>query len=185
MQPGRSERGFTLIEAMLSLGILAVSLLGLAQMQIISVRSTHFARSTTVASGLGRDLVENMAMWRYDDARLAAPAKVDALDDGKVSELFDLGKDESVAKTEIPVAFSDSTASDPNVTTTNALGIYDGLASPEGFTRYWTPIEIDPDNDGVPDGKLVVVVVRWREPGFGFRQVVHTGYKANPGVVFH
>jgi prepilin-type N-terminal cleavage/methylation domain-containing protein len=47
-----SQRGFTLVEAMVSIGVLAVGLLGMAQLQIYGIRSNQGARATMRAAQL-------------------------------------------------------------------------------------------------------------------------------------
>ena len=60
----RQERGFTLIEAMLSSAILAVGLLGLAGMTTLSFTRNSDSNEMTVATNLAADLVERMQFNR-------------------------------------------------------------------------------------------------------------------------
>jgi len=60
----RKEKGFTLIEAMLSSAILAVGLLGLAGMTTLSFTRNSDGNEMTVATNLAAELVERMQFNR-------------------------------------------------------------------------------------------------------------------------
>jgi len=60
----RQEKGFTLIEAMVSSAILAVGLLGLAGMTTLSFTRNSDGNETTVATNLAAELVERMQFNR-------------------------------------------------------------------------------------------------------------------------
>lgn len=52
----RSERGLTLLEAMISLAILLIGLLGMARLQIFGLGATQGARAQTIATQLASEL---------------------------------------------------------------------------------------------------------------------------------
>jgi len=66
---------------------------------------------------------------------------------------------------------------------------YSGITSPVDtslpaaeqviFQRYWNVFLIDLNGSGTPQGKLVQIVVRWKEPNFGYRQVSTSFYKVD------
>ncbi len=56
-----SQNGFTLIEILISVFVLAVGLLGMGGLQITSMKSTNNAHFVTTASFLARDLGERMS----------------------------------------------------------------------------------------------------------------------------
>lgn len=56
----RSEKGFTLIESIIALAVLAVSLLGLAQLMAVALRQNAFARSNTMAITLAQEKLEEL-----------------------------------------------------------------------------------------------------------------------------
>jgi type IV pilus assembly protein PilV len=61
------QSGFTIIEVMIALVILAVGLLALATMQIVSIRSNAFSSEMTYATMLAQDRLEQIRNMDYDD----------------------------------------------------------------------------------------------------------------------
>ncbi|HEY9816903.1 MAG TPA: type IV pilus modification protein PilV [Candidatus Obscuribacterales bacterium] len=53
-------RGFTLIEALVALLVLSVGLLGLAMMQVKSMKNTHVAYQRSIATIAAQDIVERL-----------------------------------------------------------------------------------------------------------------------------
>jgi len=60
MKKMRNQRGFTLLEVLISIIILSVALLALAGLQIISIRGNAFGGTMTEAITLGRDKIEDL-----------------------------------------------------------------------------------------------------------------------------
>jgi type IV pilus assembly protein PilV len=56
----RSERGFTLVEAMVALVVLSVGLLGIAGLQITSLKVNHGSATRTQAVYLAYDIIDRM-----------------------------------------------------------------------------------------------------------------------------
>lgn len=56
----RDQRGFTLLEVMITLVILAIGLLGLAGLQIIAIKGNSFGQQMTVASTVAQNQLEQM-----------------------------------------------------------------------------------------------------------------------------
>ena len=71
-----AQRGFSLIEVMISMVILAVGILGVAQMQILASNQNGLARRTSRAAAIARDFVETAQRWTWNDPRL--PVVLDA-----------------------------------------------------------------------------------------------------------
>ncbi len=61
---GDRQRGFTLIEVMVALLILAVGLLGFALLQTMNVRFTKSAQQRTIASNLAYEMIDIMRTQR-------------------------------------------------------------------------------------------------------------------------
>lgn len=79
----KAQRGFTLIEVLVTVIILAIGLLGLAGLQLSGMRYTHSAYQRSQATILGNDIVDRMRVNRvsaengaYDIAIGAAPSEV-------------------------------------------------------------------------------------------------------------
>lgn len=187
----RAERGFSIIEAIIAMSILAIGLIGMAALQIVAVRANQFGSRMGHASALARDLAENAQRWDYADARLAVLETVASADDAKIQAKWEMGRAE-VVPSSARAQFGEL-AGDTNATTANALGAtYQGLSpdldldgTPE-FHRYWTSWGLDLTASGTPQGKLVQIVVRWKDASVsvggvtGYRQVALSTYVPNP-----
>lgn len=56
----RDQGGFTLLEVMITLVILAIGLLGLAGLQVIAIKGNSFGQQVTVASTMAQNQLEQM-----------------------------------------------------------------------------------------------------------------------------
>src|SRR5687767_5308318 len=63
-----SDRGFSLIETLVAMGILATGLIGMAQLFTLATRQNLSARATTSATILARQKVEQLRSltWGFD-----------------------------------------------------------------------------------------------------------------------
>ena len=71
------ESGFTLIEVMMAMVVLAVGLMAVAGMQVISIQSNTGNRDITEASTLALDKLEFLKVLPRDDNRIRAGDHVD------------------------------------------------------------------------------------------------------------
>lgn len=189
-QKSGAPRGFTLIESLITMVVLIIAFLGFATLQLVGVQANYFGDRLVQASQLATDLAENVRRWPYTDPRLTPLSTIvgpSAISDPRITGSWDLGTSLSTAST---VQYSDL-ANDPNATNPGALGTnYQGLSSDVNgdgvpdFTRYWNVYAVDLSNSGTPNGLLVQIIVRWKQPGFGYRQVTTTAFKSNPSSVF-
>lgn len=73
-QPGiKKDEGFTLVEMVFAISILAVGILGVASMQISAIRSNNFAHGTTESTTWAMNKVEeliNIGLSDYDNSDL-------------------------------------------------------------------------------------------------------------------
>jgi prepilin-type N-terminal cleavage/methylation domain-containing protein len=190
----RARRGFTILEAMIALVVMAIGLLGLASLQVVGVRANHFGRKMALASSLVRDLADNVQRWDYGDARLATPRPVvTSTTDSSITTRWDMGRATAAGYT----ADYAEQAGDANATNQGQLTgtNYDGLLAtridpdyattstvPVGVKRYWNVFSLDVSGSGSSQGKLVQIIVRWREPGLGMRQITGSTFRPNPAA---
>jgi type IV pilus modification protein PilV len=197
----RSERGFSLVEALIASIVMLVGLLGLAALQVVGVRSNHFGRHMTQASQLAQDLIENLQRWDYNDARLS-PALArswnaqDAASTAAVNNEWDMGRGAAATHTDGSSYTADFSEGTANANKTAALNAAFCTPSPPGCP--YTGLSGDVDGDGVLDyqrywnvwtttfdgttttGKFIQVIVRWKEPGLGYRQIAASSFKEIP-----
>ncbi len=83
-----ANRGFSLIEVLIALVVLAVGLLGVAMMQIMNLRFTQSANQRTIATNLAYELVDMMRTNRLLSAQYQA-ITYDSFDAGVVSDAAD------------------------------------------------------------------------------------------------
>ncbi|HXF48827.1 MAG TPA: prepilin-type N-terminal cleavage/methylation domain-containing protein [Verrucomicrobiae bacterium] len=73
MRTRKNEKGFTLIEVMISMVILAVGILGLAPLMVLSIYSNTYSQDLTRATAVAQDRIEqlknqgNFASMPYDE----------------------------------------------------------------------------------------------------------------------
>jgi hypothetical protein len=185
--------GFSTIEAMAAAAVLLVGLLGLASLQIVGVRSNNFGRHLAQASNLAQDLTETIQRWDYGDSRLTPGAMrswntTDPTSTAAVDKEWDMGRGDAAKHADgsgYLADFSDKPG-DSNARVSSALtSAYTGLSSdvdgdsiPE-YVRYWNVWSTS--FDGVsPTGKTVQIVVRWKEPNFGWRETTASTFKPVP-----
>ena len=180
-----SERGFSLVEAMVSLVILAVGILGVAQMQIMASRQNLLSRDISRASTLARDFVASAQRWGWNDPRLQPGMACNATDANfPVTEAL-VGNQQDPA---VDFDYTATPAGHPNAAkeakTTDGLvtggTAYDGLAESllaqpafASFQLLWTVRDFDMDADGSCETRRVSVVVR-HPTAVGYRNLVHT-----------
>jgi len=71
-KPFRKQKGFTLIEVVAGLVILAIGLLAIAAMQITSTKGAYFSSNVTRATIFAQDKLEYLKSLSYSDSHLSA-----------------------------------------------------------------------------------------------------------------
>lgn len=66
----RQSQGFTLVEVMIALLILAIGLLGLAGLQIVSTKSNSFSNQMSIATTIAQDSLEALRNLNYSHSDL-------------------------------------------------------------------------------------------------------------------
>ena len=184
------SRGFTMVEALMTMAVMVVAFTGFATLQVIGVQANYFGDRLIQASGLATDLAENIERWSYTDPRLTPLTTLSgpsAMSSTAITGTWDLG---TGLTTSYRAQYSDL-AGDPNASNPGALAInYQGLSSDVNadgipdFFRYWNVYAIDLANSGTPNGLFIQIIVRWKQPGFGYRQLTASKFKRNPTSVF-
>ena len=145
----RSQCGTTLVEAMIALLVVAVGATGSIGVHAYQVARNGEARRITEATGLAQDLVENISLWAWDDARLLNSNGSNDGDIGDTAHRFE-------------------GSSPPYDHSQAELGsTWTGLPDRAGFERYWN-VAIPAD---FPNQRRIAVIVRWPQGG-GWRRVV-------------
>ena len=68
----QNQKGFSLIELLITLVIMAVGLLAMAEMQIISIRGNSFNNSLATATAHGQNKLEELTKLPYIDSALTS-----------------------------------------------------------------------------------------------------------------
>ena len=86
----RDERGFTFVEALVAVGILAGGMVAVAQLLVISLQMHHLGRRTSEASVLATAKIEELMKLNFDTSAAIAvtPVSPDALTQN-VANYFD------------------------------------------------------------------------------------------------
>jgi prepilin-type N-terminal cleavage/methylation domain-containing protein len=173
-----NERGFTLIESMAAMLIMLVCALGLGAMFSIGIRMNGDARRITRATAIAQDLIDNIALWPYQDNVAGTPlANVKTNNDADIADtafLFELDED--------PILKDRADHGEADLTALGAA--WTGIPSAElngMYERYWNVAYLDANGNGVNEMVQVAVIVRWRQQGgLGWRRVVLVTAKLNP-----
>lgn len=187
MRPSRRwDRGFSIIEGMMASIIMLIGLLGLASLQVVGVRSTHFGKKMALASQLARDLAEQAERWNYANesaagGRLIPLARVTTTTAALITTNWDWS-----GPTHGGFQYTPEYAEQADAAThPSALGAWTGLTAAALDTdlhRYWNVYDVDLLGTGSPQGKLVQILVVWLEPNLGWRQITSSVYLANPAA---
>jgi len=186
------NRGMTLIEAMMSMVVLLIGAGGIVSAQLMVVRHNQYAQRMAQASALLTDLQGSIEKWPYSDGRLISMGTFDSFTDTTIQDRWDMG-----FSTPLHTPRYSDHPDDSYATTKDALGpsfnpphqglttdVDGDVAGDRELIRYWNVYEIDLENSGTPNGKLIQVIVRWNEPQVGFRQISGAVFKRNPAKVF-
>jgi len=172
----RHERGLTLIEATVALAVMLIGALGMLGLHRQGQRMNDDGLRITRASAIAQDLLNQTAMWRWEDPRLTTnliptnPNPANDLDVGDSSFAF-----EGSAP---PFDYGEA---DLTLGGTTWLGIPSAEVQSAGYERYWnvSTAGLDGNGNGIADAMRIAAIVRWRS-GLGWRRVVLLGVKNNP-----
>ncbi len=148
----RGRGGFTLIEVLIALTILAIGLLGVALMQVTSISGNTFSREMSVATELGQDMLEQLRTLQYTSSTTD-----NALLGGNHPDNTDVADGLAVG------------VGNANIIDERGLTV-----GPLIYTRTWTVT----DNTPAANMKAIDVTVSWTEKGAALpRSITITGVK--------
>ena len=159
------QKGFTLIEVLIALTILAIGLLGVALMQVTSISGNTFSREMSVATELGQDMLEQLRTLQYTSSTTD-----NALLGGNHPDNTD------VAANLAPAVFGniDNIIDERGLWPARAIALGTS-AGPVLYTRIWTVTNDTP----AANMKAIDVRVSWTEKGAASttRSITITGVK--------
>lgn len=170
MRTKRDQRGATLLEAVMAMGIVMIGAAGLVGMHKQSTFFMGDSRRTTRAAAFAQDLVTQVELWGYDDPRLAnTTGDNDA----------DLGDSAETLAADVPSITPDHGEADLTLGGTTWTGLPQELLAANQMERYWNVADGgDTNANGIADAKHVAVMVRWRAGGT-WRKTVFMVTKVN------
>jgi prepilin-type N-terminal cleavage/methylation domain-containing protein len=170
-------RGFTLLETVIAMAVLLVGATGMLGLHVQGLRMEGDARRITRATAIAQDLMDQVSVWPWGDARLGGPNP--SMNDTKLATLGD--PTFAYERATPPAASFSDAAGDLTRGGTSWNGIPLASTQGEGYERYWNVAYVDDSNgNGTPDAARIAVIVRYPVGGVGFRRVVLLGAKLNP-----
>lgn len=148
-----TESGFTLVEVLIAVAILAGGILAMAAMQLTAVGGNSYASDVTQATTLARQQMETLMATDYDDADL---------DDTDGNGNQDVDGDGTGDNLRRPFPLSGQ-AQVPDPANFPA----DHQTNQGRYTIYWNVAE----DDAITDTKTVCIVVTWNRPGIAMDTV--------------
>ncbi len=153
----KSSKGFTLIEVLIALTILAIGLLGVALMQVTSISGNTFSREMSIATELGQDILEKIRTVNSTCNNVTTHAFL---------------RDTTVVATHPDI--TDTATLLVNANPINELGTTNGPGLQ--YTRQW---RVTPCNSPTTNMQTITVTVNWIEKGAAAttRSITITGVK--------
>jgi Tfp pilus assembly protein PilV len=165
-----SSRGTTLIEVLAAMAIVMFGAAGVIATQRTSVALMGDARRTTRATAYAQDLLSQMQLWDFTDTRLADKVTENDADTGDSEGAFMTSADP------IDDELADFAEGDLGAANTLDTGYLDD----NGMQRFWNVTDLGDENgNGMVDGKLIAVIVRWPHQS-GWRRIVLMTSRKNP-----
>jgi Tfp pilus assembly protein PilV len=166
----RAQRGTTMLEAMIAMGVLMIGAAGLVGLQRQSNFYMGDSRRTTRASMFAQDLVNQIELWDYDDPRLANASTSNDADVGDSAE--------AMATVADPVGYGLADHGEADLAT-NWAGLAKELLDANQMQRFWNVADgPDANGNGIPDSKRIAVIIRW-PAGASWRRTVFMVTKIN------
>lgn len=168
-----TQRGLTLIEAMIAMVVMLVAAVGMLGLHVYGQRIDADAVRILRATAIAQDLAGQIALWPYNDPRLVNANTGNDATVGDPGFAFEVDAPPPADHGEADLTLGGT--------------LWNGIPTadlPSGYERYWnvaypvTPA-FDTNGNGISDSMQVAVIVRWPS-GAGFRRVVLLSIKGNP-----
>lgn len=171
----KSQRGTTLIEAVIAFGVVMFGAAGVVALNQTSTAMMGDARRSTRATAYALDLVNQIHLWDYATETAAGGRLLNT----KAANDADLGDSAGAFMTSVdPITAGLADHEEAELAGRNALDA--GYLNDNDMQRFWNVATlVDANGNGVSDGVLVSVVVRWRHNASWRRMVLMTSRK-NP-----
>jgi type IV pilus assembly protein PilV len=95
MTKNKGQRGFSLLEVLIAVSILAIGLLAAASMQTTAINSNGIANRISVTSALAQEVMEDIMAWSASDAHFATSSS---------GSTYDLDLNTAATSIQIPTA---------------------------------------------------------------------------------
>jgi prepilin-type N-terminal cleavage/methylation domain-containing protein len=110
------EKGFTLIEVVAGLIILAIGLLGIAALQVTSIKGGYFSNNVTQATFFAQDKLEYLRNLSYSDSNLSSGQHNEGIISGTIfSRIYNVLEDAGNSMKTITVTVNWTDRGDHNI----------------------------------------------------------------------
>lgn len=179
----RSDRGTTLIEAMIALTILLIGMLGMMQLQVLGITSNAGARSYAQALQVAHELASALEQLPVDDPLLAPHFTGGANPDAAFGTV--LSAPNTLRSSSSFTAYDDTSAAVRGAASDAAITATFGNDPVEAVPRYQRRWQVWEASTAAASGgvKAIAVSVTYREPRLpGLREVVLLTQVSNRGL---
>jgi len=108
MSPQSNEKGFTLVELLVALTLMAIGILAVVQMQIVAIQSNAIAQRLTVATNIAQGVMDDILSWDVNHPPSFAPAKTFAVSTPEAQVTFLTDPRLATARDQLTLTFPDS-----------------------------------------------------------------------------
>jgi len=103
-----NEKGFTLVELLVALTLMAIGILAVVQMQIVAIKSNSIAQKLTVATNIAQGVMDDILSWDVSDPPPFAPDKVFVVPTPQTQVSFLTDPRLATARDQATLTFSDT-----------------------------------------------------------------------------
>jgi len=103
-----NEKGFTLVELLVALTLMAIGILAVVQMQIVAIQSNSIAQKLTVATNIAQGVMDDILSWDLNHPPPFAPDKVFAKSTPETQVTFLTDPHLATARDQTTLTFPDS-----------------------------------------------------------------------------